>query len=138
MRGGREGRGVARAAAAERAGLLRRGGTMVGPPSGNTGVGLAIVAARRRYRCVFVMPDKMSAEKIKLLRAYGAEVVVCPTAVAPSDPDSYYSVANRLTEEIVGAYQPNQYRNPENPQSHVRSTGPEIWRQTAGRITHFV
>jgi cystathionine beta-synthase len=84
------------------------------------------------------MPDKMSAEKIKLLRAYGAEVVVCPTAVAPSDPDSYYSVANRLTEEIAGAYQPNQYRNPENPESHVRSTGPEIWRQTAGRITHFV
>jgi cystathionine beta-synthase len=101
-------------------------------------VGLAIVAARRRYRCVFVMPDKMSAEKIKLLRAYGAEVVVCPTAVAPSDPDSYYSVANRLTEEIPGAFQPNQYRNPENPESHVRSTGPEIWRQTAGRITHFV
>src|SRR5207302_6025910 len=84
------------------------------------------------------MPDKMAAEKIKLLRAYGAEVVVCPTAVAPSDPESYYSVANRLTEEIPGAYQPNQYRNPENPESHVRSTGPEIWRQTAGRITHFV
>jgi cystathionine beta-synthase len=124
--------------AAERDGLLRPGGTIVEPTSGNTGVGLAIVAARRRYRCVFVMPDKMSAEKIKLLRAYGAEVVVCPTAVAPSDPDSYYSVANRLTEEIPGAFQPNQYRNPENPESHVRSTGPEIWRQTAGRITHFV
>jgi cystathionine beta-synthase len=124
--------------AAERAGLLHPGGTIVEPTSGNTGVGLAIVAARRRYRCVFVMPDKMSAEKIKLLRAYGAEVVVCPTAVAPSDPESYYSVANRLTEEIPGAFQPNQYRNPENPESHVRSTGPEIWRQTAGRITHFV
>ncbi len=129
---------VAMVDAAERAGLLQPGGTIVEPTSGNTGVGLAIVAARRRYRCVFVMPDKMSAEKIKLLRAYGAEVVVCPTAVAPSDPESYYSVANRLTEEIPGAFQPNQYRNPENPESHVRSTGPEIWRQTAGRITHFV
>jgi cystathionine beta-synthase len=129
---------VAMVDAAERAGLLHPGGTIVEPTSGNTGVGLAIVAARRRYRCVFVMPDKMSAEKIKLLRAYGAEVVVCPTAVAPSDPESYYSVANRLTEEIPGAFQPNQYRNPENPESHVRSTGPEIWRQTAGRITHFV
>jgi len=129
---------VAMVDAAEKAGLLHPGGTIVEPTSGNTGVGLAIVAARRRYRCVFVMPDKMSAEKIKLLRAYGAEVVVCPTAVAPSDPESYYSVANRLTEEIPGAYQPNQYRNPENPESHVRSTGPEIWRQTAGRITHFV
>jgi len=129
---------VAMVDAAERAGLLHPGGTIVEPTSGNTGVGLAIVAARRRYRCVFVMPDKMSAEKIRLLRAYGAEVVVCPTAVAPSDPDSYYSVANRLTEEIPGAFQPNQYRNPENPESHVRSTGPEIWRQTAGRVTHFV
>ena len=129
---------VAMIDAAEKAGLLQPGGTIVEPTSGNTGVGLAIVAARRRYRCVFVMPDKMSAEKIKLLRAYGAEVVVCPTAVAPSDPESYYSVANRLTEEIPGAYQPNQYRNPENPESHVRTTGPEIWRQTAGRITHFV
>ncbi|HZQ76020.1 MAG TPA: cystathionine beta-synthase [Acidimicrobiia bacterium] len=129
---------VAMVDAAERAGLLHPGGTIVEPTSGNTGVGLAIVAARRRYRCVFVMPDKMSAEKIRLLRAYGAEVVVCPTAVAPADPDSYYSVANRLTEEIPGAFQPNQYRNPENPESHVRSTGPEIWRQTAGRVTHFV
>jgi cystathionine beta-synthase len=129
---------VAMVDAAERAGLLQPGGTIVEPTSGNTGVGLAIVAARRRYRGVFVMPDKMAAEKIKLLRAYGAEVVVCPTAVAPDDPDSYYSVANRLTEEIPGAYQPNQYRNQENPESHVRSTGPEIWRQTAGRITHFV
>ena len=129
---------VAMIDAAEKAGLLQPGGTIVEPTSGNTGVGLAIVAARRRYRCVFVMPDKMSAEKIKLLRAYGAEVVVCPTAVAPSDPESYYSVANRLTEEILGAFQPNQYRNPENPESHVRTTGPEIWRQTAGRITHFV
>ncbi|HEU5448295.1 MAG TPA: cystathionine beta-synthase, partial [Acidimicrobiia bacterium] len=129
---------VAMVDAAEQAGLLLPGGTIVEPTSGNTGVGLAIVAARRKYRCVFVMPDKMAQEKIKLLRAYGAEVVVCPTAVAPSDPESYYSVANRLTEEIPGAYQPNQYRNQENPESHVRSTGPEIWRQTAGRITHFV
>ena len=129
---------IAMVEAAERAGLLRPGGTIIEPTSGNTGVGLAIVAARRRYRCVFVMPDKMSAEKIKLLRAYGAEVVICPTAVAPDDPDSYYSVANRLTEEIPGGFQPNQYHNPENPASHVASTGPEIWRQTAGRITHFV
>jgi cystathionine beta-synthase len=129
---------IAMVEAAERAGLLRPGGTIIEPTSGNTGVGLAITAARRRYRCVFVMPDKMSAEKIKLLRAYGAEVVVCPTAVAPEDPESYYSVANRLTEEIPGGFQPNQYHNQENPASHERATGPEIWRQTAGRITHFV
>ncbi len=129
---------IAMVEAGERAGLLKPGGTIVEPTSGNTGVGLAIVAARRRYRCVFVMPDKMSAEKIKLLRAYGAEVVVCPTAVAPDHPESYYSVATRLTGEIPGAFQPNQYHNPENPASHVRSTGPELWRQTAGRITHFV
>ncbi len=129
---------IAMVDAAERDGLLGPGGTIVEPTSGNTGVGLAIVAARRRYKCVFVMPDKMSAEKIKLLRAYGADVVVCPTAVAPDHPESYYSVANRLTEEIPGAFQPNQYRNPENPAAHVRSTGPEIWRQTAGRITHLV
>jgi cystathionine beta-synthase len=124
--------------AAERDGLLKPGGTIVEPTSGNTGVGLAIVAARRRYRCVFVMPDKMSQEKISLLRAYGAEVVVCPTAVPPDHPDSYYSVANRLTQEIPGAFQPNQYANSENPRAHELTTGPEIWRQTAGRITHFV
>jgi cystathionine beta-synthase len=124
--------------AAERAGLLKPGGTIVEPTSGNTGVGLAIVAARRRYRCVFVMPDKMSQEKISLLRAYGAEVVVCPTAVPPEHPDSYYSVSKRLAEEIPGAFQPNQYANPENPRAHELTTGPEIWRQTAGRITHFV
>jgi cystathionine beta-synthase len=129
---------IAMVDAAERDGLLRPGGTIVEPTSGNTGVGLAIVAARRRYRCVFVMPDKMSAEKIKLLRAYGAEVVVCPTAVPPDHPESYYSVANRLAAEIPGGFQPNQYGNPENPAAHVRSTGPEIWRQTAGRITHLV
>jgi cystathionine beta-synthase len=124
--------------AAEAAGRLEPGGTIVEPTSGNTGVGLAIVAARRRYRCVFVMPDKMSAEKIALLRAYGAEVIVCPTAVAPDHPDSYYSVAQRLADEIPGAFQPDQYHNPVNPESHARTTGPELWRQTAGRITHFV
>jgi cystathionine beta-synthase len=124
--------------AAEVSGLLQPGGTIVEPTSGNTGVGLAIVAARRRYRCVFVMPDKMSAEKIALLRAYGAEVIVCPTTVAPEHPDSYYSVAKRLAGEIPGAFQPDQYHNPVNPDSHEHSTGPELWRQTAGRITHFV
>jgi cystathionine beta-synthase len=124
--------------AAERDGRLKPGGTIVEPTSGNTGVGLAIVAARRKYRCVFVMPDKMSAEKIALLRAYGAEVVVCPTTVAPEHPDSYYSVSDRLAAEIPGAFKPDQYHNPENPASHVASTGPEIWEQTAGRITHFV
>ncbi|HUY57274.1 MAG TPA: cystathionine beta-synthase [Candidatus Micrarchaeaceae archaeon] len=124
--------------AAEAAGLLKEGGTIVEPTSGNTGVGLAIVAARRGYRCVFVMPDKIASEKIDLLRAYGAEVVVCPTTVAPDHPDSYYSVSNRLVTEIPGAYKPDQYSNPANPASHEVSTGPEIWRQTRGRITHFV
>jgi cystathionine beta-synthase len=123
---------------AERQGVLQPGGTIVEPTSGNTGVGLAIVAAQRGYRCVFVMSDKMSDEKVALLRAYGAEVVVCPTAVPPEHPDSYYSVADRLTSEIPGAYRPNQYYNQANPAEHERSTGPEIWRQTAGRITHFV
>jgi cystathionine beta-synthase len=123
---------------AERDGLLKPGGTIVEGTSGNTGVGLAIVAARRRYRCIFVMPDKMAAEKISLLRAYGAQVVVCPSAVPPDHPDSYYSVTARLAKEIPGAYHPDQYHNPENPESHVRTTGPEIWRQTAGRVTHFV
>ena len=130
--------GITMIDAAERAGLLKPGGTIVEPTSGNTGVGLAIVAARKRYRCVFVMPDKMSQEKINLLRAYGAEVVVCPTAVEPEDPRSYYSVAKRLSEEIPGAFRPNQYENQENPRAHELATGPEIWRQTAGRITHFV
>ncbi len=123
---------------AERDGLLQPGGTIVEGTSGNTGVGLAIVAARRRYKCIFVMPDKMAPEKIALLRAYGAEVVVCPSAVAPDHPDSYYSVTARLASEIPGAYHPDQYHNPENPDSHMRSTGPEIWRQTGGRVTHFV
>jgi len=124
--------------AAERDGRLKPGGTIVEPTSGNTGVGLAIVAARKRYRCVFVCPDKVSPEKISLLRAYGAEVLVCPTAVPPEHPESYYSVSNRLAEEIPGAFKPDQYSNPANPQSHVETTGPEIWRQTGGRITHLV
>ncbi|MCC6338761.1 MAG: cystathionine beta-synthase [Acidimicrobiia bacterium] len=124
--------------AAERDGLLEPGGTIVEPTSGNTGVGLALVAAQRGYRCIFVMSDKMSAEKVALLRAYGAEVVVCPTAVPPEHPDSYYSVADRLTRETPNSFRPDQYSNPHNPAEHERSTGPEIWRQTAGRITHFV
>jgi cystathionine beta-synthase len=124
--------------AAEREGLLAPGGTIVEPTSGNTGVGLAIVAAHRGYRCIFVMSDKMSDEKVALLRAYGAEVVVCPTAVPPEHPDSYYSVADRLTRETPGAFRPDQYSNPHNPAEHARSTGPEIWRQTDGRVTHFV
>jgi cystathionine beta-synthase len=124
--------------AAERDGLLKPGGTIVEPTSGNTGVGLAIVAAQRGYRCIFVMSDKMSDEKIALLRAYGAEVVVCPTAVPPEHPDSYYSVADRLTRETPDAFRPDQYSNPHNPAEHERSTGPEIWRQTDGRVTHFV
>src|SRR5215471_9458076 len=124
--------------AAERDGLLQPGGTIVEPTSGNTGVGLAIVAAQRGYRCIFVMSDKMSDEKVALLRAYGAEVVVCPTAVPPEHPDSYYSVADRLTRETPGAFRPDQYSNPANPAEHERSTGPEVWRQTAGRVTHFV
>ena len=123
--------------AAEREGLLAPGGTIVEPTSGNTGVGLAIVAAQRGYRCVFVMTDKVAPEKVALLRAYGAEVVVCPVAVEPDDPQSYYKVAERLTHEL-GAFRPNQYANPHNPTAHYRTTGPELWRQTAGRITHFV
>ncbi|MHB8245684.1 MAG: cystathionine beta-synthase [Acidimicrobiales bacterium] len=129
---------VAMIDAAERAGQLKPGGTIVEGTSGNTGVGLAIVAARRHYKCIFVMPDKMAPEKIGLLRAYGAQVIVCPTAVPPDHPDSYYSVTARLAKEIPGAFHPDQYHNPENPASHVDTTGPEIWRQTAGRITHFV
>jgi cystathionine beta-synthase len=124
--------------AAERAGKLKPGGTIVEPTSGNTGHGLAIAAAIRGYRCIFVMPDKMSQEKISLLRAYGAEVVIAPTAVPPESPESYYRVADRLTEEIPGAFQPNQYFNQANPAAHYESTGPELWRQTAGAITHLV
>lgn len=129
---------VAMIDAAEKAGLLEPGGTIIEGTSGNTGVGLAIVAARRRYRCIFVMPDKMAPEKIALLRAYGAQVVVCPSAVAPDHPDSYYSVTARLAREVEGAFHPDQYSNPENPASHFRTTGPEIWDQTAGRVSHFV
>ena len=124
--------------AAERDGLLSPGGTIVEPTSGNTGVGLAIVAAQRGYRCVFVVTDKVAPEKIDLLRAYGAEVVVCPVAVEPDDPQSYYATAERLVREIPGAFRPNQYANPWNPWVHEHTTGPEIWRQTAGRVTHFV
>lgn len=124
--------------AAERDGLLHPGGTIIEPTSGNTGAGLAIVAAQRGYSCIFVMSDKMSHEKVALLRAYGAEVVVCPTAVAPDDPRSYYSTADRLTRETPNSFRPDQYSNPNNPLSHEKTTGPEIWEQTAGRITHFV
>jgi cystathionine beta-synthase len=123
---------------AEAGGQLRPGGTIVEPTSGNTGVGLAIVAALRGYRCVFVMPDKVSHEKIALLRGYGAEVVVTPTAVPPESAESYYSVANRLTDEIVGAFQPNQYANQANPEAHYASTGPEIWEQTGGEVDVLV
>ena len=130
--------GIRMIEAAEREGLLKPGGTIVEPTSGNTGHGLAIAAAVRGYRCIFVMPDKMSQEKISLLRAYGAEVVICPTAVAPESPESYYRVADRLAAEIPGAFQPNQYHNPVNPQTHYETTGPEIWEQTEGRLTAFV
>ncbi|MCP2336781.1 cystathionine beta-synthase [Actinomadura rupiterrae] len=124
--------------AAEKSGELRPGGTIVEPTSGNTGVGLAIVAQERGYRCVFVCPDKVAKDKIDVLRAYGAEVVVCPTAVSPEHPDSYYSVSDRLAAEIPDAWKPNQYTNPNNPRSHYETTGPELWEQTEGRITHFV
>ncbi|MDH4170948.1 MAG: cystathionine beta-synthase [Acidimicrobiia bacterium] len=123
---------------AEASGQLQPGGTIVEPTSGNTGVGLAIVAAQRGYRCVFVMTDKVSPEKVSLLEAYGAEVVVCPVAVEPADPNSYYSTAERLVHEIPGAYRPNQYDNQANPESHYLTTGPEIWRQSDGLLTHFV
>src|SRR5205823_13412884 len=125
-------------AAAEESGLLGPGGTIVEPTSGNTGVGLAIVAAQRGYRCIFVMTDKVATEKVALLRAYGAEVVVCPVADEPDDPESYYSVAERLVRETPGSFRPNQYGNEWNPWAHEHSTGPELWRQTAGLITHFV
>jgi cystathionine beta-synthase len=124
--------------AAEKSGALRPGGTIVEPTSGNTGVGLAIVAAEKGYRCVFVCPDKVGPDKLNVLRAYGAEVVVCPTVVSPDHPESYYSVSDRLAAEIAGAWKPDQYANPENPASHYHSTGPEIWEQTEGRVTHFV
>jgi len=124
--------------AAEREGKLKPGGVIVEPTSGNTGVGLAIVAQAKGYHCIFVCPDKVSEDKRNVLRAYGAEVVVCPTAVEPEHPDSYYSVSDRLVRETPGAWKPDQYSNPNNPASHYESTGPEIWKQTEGRITHFV
>ncbi|WP_306369224.1 cystathionine beta-synthase [Nocardiopsis sp. CC223A] len=124
--------------AAEKSGELKPGGTIVEPTSGNTGIGLAIVAQEKGYRCVFVCPDKVGPDKLSVLRAYGAEVVVCPTTVAPEHPESYYSVSDRLAREIPGAWKPNQYENINNPESHYHSTGPEIWEQTEGRITHFV
>ena len=124
--------------AAEAAGLLKPGGTIVEPTSGNTGVGLAMVAQQRGYACVFVCPDKVSEDKRNVLKAYGAEVVVCPTAVDPEDPRSYYSVSDRLAREIPGGWKPDQYSNPNNPRSHYEDTGPEIWEQTDHRITHFV
>ncbi|MGD9484031.1 cystathionine beta-synthase [Streptomyces sp. TRM70308] len=124
--------------AAERSGELRPGGVIVEPTSGNTGVGLAIVAQQKGYRCIFVCPDKVSTDKINVLRAYGAEVVVCPTAVDPGHPDSYYNVSDRLVRETPGAWKPDQYSNANNPRSHYETTGPELWEQTEGRITHFV
>src|SRR6476620_9570375 len=124
--------------AAEASGELQPGGTIVEPTSGNTGVGLAMVAQRKGYTCVFVCPDKVSEDKRNVLKAYGAEVVVCPTAVAPEHPDSYYNVSDRLVREIEGAWKPNQYANQNNPRSHYETTGPELWEQTEGKITHFV
>src|SRR5918999_1578296 len=124
--------------AAEKSGELRPGGTIVEPTSGNTGVGLAMIAQRKGYKCVFVCPDKVSEDKRNVLRAYGADVVVCPTAVDPDHPDSYYKVSDRLVAENEGAWKPNQYANEHNPESHYLGTGPELWEQTDGRITHFV
>src|SRR5499427_9490578 len=130
--------GLAMVEAAEKAGTLKPGGTIVECTSGNTGLGLAMVAAVKGYRAVFVMPDKVSSEKVYLLKAFGAEVVLAPTAVPPDSPESYYSVARRIASERPGAYLMKQYHNPNNPAAHYRSTGPELWEQTAGRITHFV
>src|SRR6516165_3040073 len=123
---------------AEKQGKLRKGGTIIEPTSGNTGVGLAIVAQDRGYKCVFVCPDKVAQDKISVLRAYGADVVVCPGTVAPDHPDSYYSVARRMAAEIPGGWQPDQYANQQNPASHHATTGPEIWSQTDGTVSHFV
>src|SRR6187551_163071 len=130
--------GLAMIEAAERDGRLRPGGTIVEPTSGNTGVGLAIAAAHKGYRCIFVMPDKMSQEKISTLRAYGAEVVITPTAVDHDSPESYYSVSDRLAEEIPGGFKPDQYSNPANPEAHYRTTGPELWEQTGGEVDAVV
>src|SRR6266516_6532992 len=130
--------GLAMIEAAEREGKLRPGGTIVEPTSGNTGVGLAIAAARKGYRCIFVMPDKMSQEKISMLRGYGAEVVITPTAVEHDSPESYYSVSSRLAEEIPGGFKPDQYSNISNPQAHYDVTAPEIWEQTGGEVDALV
>jgi cystathionine beta-synthase len=130
--------GLAMIEKAESEGKLKPGGTIVEPTSGNTGVGLAIAAAKKGYRCIFVMPDKMSQEKISMLRAYGAEVVICPTAVEPDSPESYYSVSDRLAEEIPGGFKPDQYSNMSNPEAHYRVTAPEIWEQTGGEIAAIV
>ena len=130
--------GLAMIEKAEQEGKLKPGGTIVEPTSGNTGVGLAIAAAQKGYRCIFVMPDKMSQEKISMLRAYGAEVVICPTAVEPDSPESYYSVSDRLAEEIPGGFKPDQYSNMSNPEAHYHVTGPEIWEQTGGELTAIV
>src|SRR3990170_3442557 len=130
--------GVAMVDAAEKRGLLKPEGTIIEPTSGNTGLGLALVAALRGYRCVFTIPDKQSHEKVSLLKAYGARVVVTPTAVPPDHPDSYYKVAERLHKETRNSFLPYQYYNPNNPEAHYRTTGPEIWRDTEGKVTHFV
>ena len=130
--------GLAMIEAAERDGLLKPGGTIVEPTSGNTGAGLAMAAALRGYRCIFVMPDKMSQEKISMLRAYGADVVITPTAVDPHSPESYYSVSDRLAEEIPGGFKPDQYSNPSNPEAHYATTGPELWEQTGGELDAVV
>src|SRR6266404_9386631 len=130
--------GLAMIEAAERDGKLKPGGTIVEPTSGNTGVGLAIAAARKGYRCIFVMPDKMSQEKISMLRGYGAEVVITPTAVEHDSPESYYSVSSRLAEEIPGGFKPDQYSNMSNPEAHYLTTGPEIWEQTGGELDAIV
>jgi cystathionine beta-synthase len=124
--------------AAEESGVLQPGGTIVEPTSGNTGIGLAIVAQEKGYKCLFVCPDKVSQDKISVLRAYGADVVVCPSSVPPDHPDSYYSVSDRLAAQTEGGWKPNQYTNPGNPASHYETTGPEIWAQTEGKVTHFV
>src|SRR5213595_1970355 len=130
--------GLAMIAEAERRGWLRPGGTIIEATAGNTGVGLAMAAAVKGYRCIFVLPDKMSGEKVRLLKAYGAEVVITPTAVPPDSPESYNGVADRLSREIPGAWRPNQFTNLANPEVHYKTTGPEIWEQTGGKVTVFV
>ncbi|MFA5780320.1 MAG: cystathionine beta-synthase [Elusimicrobiota bacterium] len=130
--------GIAMIAAAEKKGLLKPGGTIIEATAGNTGVGLALVSAIKGYRCIFVMPDKMSQDKINLLKAYGAEVVITPTSVAPDSPESYNGIADRLAKEIPGAYRPNQFENPDNPTAHYLTTGPEVWNDSDGKVEVFV